>query len=438
MLQVVNIDAAAVVAAGYGFSIPPSTFDQDTGIIGPPGWVDITPWVKADAPLYAGSWPAFAAQMSLLTLGGTFAIRWTGAQEEFATPGISVPVTGDAGGQAYALQAPGYTENPGSAGTVQPNQIAALEAIAGGTLSGHRRYPLRSWGTQPTQTSAGGFGGFPVTAADTDGPGEPNANTVGFIKFNVEIMARGKSTGSMFYARMVSCWRRQTVGGPLERIAADGDGIVDIDGEDYTDVQHVRPVTFGDFRAYTQYSNPDKSVTVFIGCAAIAPTEEIEYEVFGWVNTFVGTVGAPLGVTDPIINGGFENQPQDGWTLMTLASVIGPDPLSAHSGDRYARLAGDVDEFCALGQVITVPVGATLLSFWYRTNLAPGAEPSVGFYQAPPAVGVIGAVTLDPAPDWTLAELDLSSFIGPPLLFAFNLLNQSGPSTFDIDDVAIT
>ncbi|GAA2197142.1 M28 family peptidase [Streptomyces bangladeshensis] len=142
-----------------------------------------------------------------------------------------------------------------------------------------------------------------------------------------------------------------------------------------------------------------------------------------------------------ISNGGFENGTSP-WTGDTGA--IGTfSGQSAHSGSRYAWLAGyGYAASDTLGQTVTVPAGCTkaTLKYWLHIDTAESGSTAYDTFQ----VKVNGAVKQtysngNAATGYTERTLDLSPYLGQQITLSFTATEDASLQTsFVIDDATLT
>ncbi len=142
-----------------------------------------------------------------------------------------------------------------------------------------------------------------------------------------------------------------------------------------------------------------------------------------------------------ISNGGFENGTSP-WTGDTGA--IGTfSGQSAHSGSRYAWLAGyGYAASDTLGQTVTVPAGCTkaTLKYWLHIDTAESGSTAYDTFQ----VKVNGTVKQtysngNAATGYTERTLDLSPYLGQQITLSFTATEDASLQTsFVIDDATLT
>lgn len=181
----------------------------------------------------------------------------------------------------------------------------------------------------------------------------------------------------------------------------------------------------------------------------------------GWIDSYVN----PLVATDmsfvpfitfqpaappppppsPLVNGNFEQGNGVGWTESSSNSVplvldsFAPTSVSPHSGQWGAWLGGLPGEVSVLSQVVTVPAGAPVLSYYYFIASADVC----GFDFATVRVNTTTIEEYDLCSNadtngWVKGTLNLSAYAGQTVTLAFQAaLDGSGNSNFFLDDVAI-
>jgi len=149
--------------------------------------------------------------------------------------------------------------------------------------------------------------------------------------------------------------------------------------------------------------------------------------------------------TGGVVNGGFEAGSAGGWTP---GGVVPPAIVSSpvHGGSFAARLgsASPYTGDSALGQTLTIPAGATTLSFWYR----PSCPDTVLFDQQQAQIRSTSGATLATVLNvcantgtWTRVTYDVSRWAGQAVVLYFNVHDDGFPfdaSQMYLDDVTVT
>lgn len=156
--------------------------------------------------------------------------------------------------------------------------------------------------------------------------------------------------------------------------------------------------------------------------------------------------------TDPIQNGDFENGPDGSWMeysalgylpLILESSVL---PVTPHSGNWAAWLGGADNELSALIQSVTVPSGASTLSFWYwiaSQDTVCDASGDLGgvIVHIGGTYEVVDAFVLCDATNtggWVRRTVDLSAYVGQTVDLDIRAeTNASLNSNLFIDDVVL-
>jgi hypothetical protein len=150
-------------------------------------------------------------------------------------------------------------------------------------------------------------------------------------------------------------------------------------------------------------------------------------------------------VDSTILNGDFENGPDDSWIEQSsndfslILDDFLPTTITPHAGQWAVWLGGWEDEKSSISQQIYIPSGKKL-SFWYWSA---SEETSCGLDNAYVMAGqtAIGEINLCASQDsdrWIKRTLDLSAFAGRTINLMFSVqTNDSLNSNLFLDDVSL-
>ena len=224
-------------------------------------------------------------------------------------------------------------------------------------------------------------------------------------------------------------------------------------------VQMYAPTTWAEGSSYAHlnygtYSGTINSMMVY----AVAPNSsqhnpgpvtEGLLEDLGWTSVPNYFVYLPIMVQDtgalppdPIVNGGFEDGmgvgwsegSTNGWQMVTYVTAS-----FAHSGEWVAFMGADFSETSWVSQSITVPVGRSLLNYWYIIDSAYSCGSDYfRVYVDATNPETLNLCTANNSSGWERGSIDLSVYQGSTITLKFEVTTTpSTMSAFYLDDVSL-
>jgi uncharacterized membrane protein len=205
------------------------------------------------------------------------------------------------------------------------------------------------------------------------------------------------------------------------------------------------PGTTVSFTPASVTAGNSSTMTVNVGANTAPGTYTITVTGTGASATHTTTVD--LTVPAPphdAVNGGFETGSLSGWNASgAFTPVIG---TTAHSGSYSARLGSPsaVNGNSTLTQVIAIPAGSSVLTFWYQPHCTDTITYDQIQMQIRSTTGATLATVMNVCSNsgaWTSQTFDTSAFAGQTVVLWFNDHDDgyfADPTYFLLDDVAIS
>ena len=154
----------------------------------------------------------------------------------------------------------------------------------------------------------------------------------------------------------------------------------------------------------------------------------------------------PTPTAIPLVNADFEQGPGAGWQEYSLLGYdlivndFGDNAITPHSGQWAAWLGGDDNEISYVRQTVSIPTGASILSFWAWI----GSEDSCGFDFGGVMVNATVADQFDLCEEastggWVRRTVNLGAYTGQNVALQIRAETDSSlNSNLFVDDVALT
>jgi len=175
----------------------------------------------------------------------------------------------------------------------------------------------------------------------------------------------------------------------------------------------------------------------------------IDYKRASWVitdlpgsfQTFLPMIlNGNMILTDPILNGNFENGQDGSWTEYSSHGwdLIGTTPVTAHSGSWLVWLGGGNSETSQLSQSVLVKPGLSMLHYWYWISSGESVC-NLDYFRIKVNTSTQLATGLCSASNtsgWAEGTLDLSAYEGSTVTLMFEVTTTAATSsTTYLDDI---